>query len=89
MGELLGLEGQLRLAGLALVGGEGGDVDEGLDVGVAGGGVGDDGAAVGVAGEDDRSGDGVEDAGEVGGVVGQAAQRVGDTDDRVPLAFEP
>lgn len=40
---------------LALVGDERGDVDQRLDVGVAGGGVGDDGAALGVADQDDRA----------------------------------
>jgi hypothetical protein len=40
---------------VALIGGVGGDVDERLDVRVAGRGVGDDDAAVGVAGEDDRA----------------------------------
>lgn len=42
--------------GFALVGGIGGDVDQGLDRGVTGGGAGDDGAAVGVADEDDGPG---------------------------------
>ena len=50
-----GDELQERLPG---VGREGVDVDECLDVAVAGRGVGDDGAAVGMADEDDRTGDG-------------------------------
>ena len=62
---------------LALVERVGGDVDEGLDVGVAGRGVGDDGAAVGVADEHDRAGDRREERAQVVGVRGDAAQRVG------------
>src|SRR5690242_12868943 len=54
----------------ALVGYEGGDVHERLDVGNASCGVGDHGAAVGVADQHDRAADRGKDAGEVGGVAG-------------------
>ncbi len=55
----------------------GGDVDERLDVRVAGRGVGDHDAAVGVADEHDRAADLAQHALDVGGVGGDAAQRVG------------
>lgn len=64
---------------------EGRDVDQGFDVGVAGGGLGDDVAAVGVADEDLRALDVVEDRAQGGGVGGRAAQRVGRGDDRVSV----
>jgi hypothetical protein len=57
----LGVASAERVCGrdaLAFVEGVRGDVDQGLDVGVAGGGLGDDCAAVGVADQDDRPVDG-------------------------------
>jgi len=80
--------GQLE-SGLAGVGGEPGDVDQGLDAWVAAGGVGDYRAAVGVADQDDRSSHGVHYGADVGGVAGQAAQRVGGCDHRVAVASQP
>ena len=85
LGELTAGEHARQLAGgFALGGGEGRDVDQRLDVRVADRGVGDDFAAVGVSGEDERTADGGQDAGQVGGVGGHAAQRVRRRDDRVP-----
>ena len=63
--------------GLALVGDERVHVDQGLDVGVAGGGVGGDESAVGVPDQDDGPGNGRQKVRQIGGVVGDAAQRVG------------
>ena len=74
--------------GVALIGGVGGDVDERLDVRVAGRGVGDHDAAVGVADEHDRALDRAEEGLQVGGVGGHAAQRVGGRDDLVALVLE-
>ena len=82
---VLGDEALQRLAG---VGHERGDVDQRLDVGVAGRGVGDDRATVGVSDEDDRPADAVQDAGEVRGVRRQAAQRVGRRDDGVAALLQ-
>jgi Transposase DDE domain group 1 len=74
--------------GRTLGGNEGVVVDEGLDMRVPGGGVGDDRPAVGMTGQDDRSRDGGQEAGQAGGVVGQAAQRVGRRVDGVPVALQ-
>src|SRR5215210_3327911 len=62
---------------LAFVRGEGGDVDQADDVVGIGGGVGDHRTAVGVADGENRAGDLVEQAGDVGGVDGDAAQWIG------------
>ena len=70
------------------VGREGGDVDQRLDVRVAGRGVGDHDAAVGVADEHDRAADRRQEAPEVGRVGGDAAQRVGGRDDLVAAVLE-
>ena len=70
------------------IGRVGGDVDERLDVRVAGRGVGDHDAAVGVADEHDRAADLAQDALDVGRVGGDAAQRVGRADDLVALVLE-
>src|SRR5712691_9471471 len=75
--------------GFAGIGGEGGDVNQGFDVGVAGGSVGDDLSAVGVPDQDDGSGDGGQDAGDVGGVGGDAAQRVRRGQHGVAALFQP
>jgi hypothetical protein len=74
---------------VAGVGSEGGDEDERLDVGVAGGGIRDHRPAVGVADEDDRAGDRRQHARQVGGVARDAAQRVGQGDHRVTLVLQP
>ncbi|MEV4394828.1 hypothetical protein [Nonomuraea sp. NPDC049607] len=58
---------------------------------MAAGGVDDGRAAVGVADQDDRAGNGVDDAGDVGGVAGQVAQRVAParwSDLRVPKTLD-
>ena len=59
--------------GFAFVGGEGGDVDQADDVVGVGGGVGDHRTAVGVADGKDRARNLLEQAGDVGGVDGDAA----------------
>jgi hypothetical protein len=59
-----------------LRGRQGVDVDEGLDLVIAGGGVGDDLPAVGVPDQDDRAGDAVQEVGQVGRVVGQPLEGV-------------
>lgn len=59
---------------LALTRHESVDVDERLDVGIAGGGVGDHGGAVGMPHEDNGSGDRLQDTGDVCRVSGKAAQ---------------
>src|SRR5207248_351883 len=64
--------------GLAFVWGEGGDVDQADHVAGVGRGVGDDGTAVGVTDGEHRPGDLPDGAGDVGGVGGDAAQRVRD-----------
>ena len=61
---------------LALVRGERGDEDEPADVAETGCRVGDHRAAVGMADGEDRPGDLPHEAGDVGGVVGDAAQRI-------------
>ncbi len=71
-----------RAERLALVGRERGDVDEADDVVDLRHGVGDDRAAVGVADGEHLARDLRDRAGDVGGVDGQAAQRV---DDRADL----
>src|SRR5271165_4392708 len=59
-----------------------------LDVRVAGGGVGDDHPAIGMADQDDRPADGLEEVGQGGGVVDQAAQRVRRGVDGVSVALQ-
>ena len=71
-----GVSGQ-RLHRLALVRGEGGDVDQPDHIRGLGAGVGDHHAPVGVPDEQDRTRDLVDDGGEVGGIGRDTAQRVG------------
>jgi hypothetical protein len=63
-----------------MVGRERVDVHERLDEFVVRGGLGDDESAVGVTGQDDGPADPVDDGADVGGVTGDAAQRVGHRD---------
>ena len=63
--------------GVTLLWDEGVDIDQRLHVGVSGGGVGDDGPTVGVPHQDDGARDGAEEVSQVGGVAGEAAERVG------------
>ena len=62
---------------LPFLGSEGGDVDQADDVPGSGGGVGDHRTAVGVADDQHRAAHLVEEAGEVGGVTGEATQWIG------------
>src|SRR3712207_6800291 len=76
-----GHDGVLRVAcnssqGFAFVRGEGGNVDQPDYVVGVGSGVGDHRTAVGMGDGEDRAGDLVEKAVDVGGVDGDAAQRV-------------
>ena len=65
------------LQGFAFVGDEGADVDQTDDVLGLRRGVGDDHAAVGVPDQQHRTRDLVDDAGDVGGITGDTAQRIG------------
>jgi hypothetical protein len=74
---------------LALVRGKGRDEDEPDNVLGVSGGVGDDRAAVGVPDEEHRAGDLADPTGGVGGVVGDAPQRIGRGDDRDTRRLQP
>jgi hypothetical protein len=65
-----------RARALTGVGGEGGDVDQGSDVGVTGGRVRDDGPAVGVADQDHGSANRLEVVGEVTRFDGTVVSRL-------------
>ena len=67
---------------LPAIGGERGEIDQRLDVGVAAGGLRDDGAAVGVADEDLGALDAVEEPTDGRGVELQSDQRVRGGDGR-------
>src|SRR5690606_30189455 len=66
---------------LLVLGGERGDVHETDDRVVVRGGLGDHDPAVGVPDEQDGPSDRPDDVADVGGVAGDAAQRVGHGDD--------
>jgi hypothetical protein len=74
---------------LAFIGGEGRYVDQADDVRGAGRGIGDDRAAVGVPAQQHRTADLAEQAGDVGGIGGHAAERIGRSDDGVTLLLQP
>ena len=65
------------------------DVDQADDVVGVGGGVGDHRTAVGVADGEDRAWDLLEQAGDVGGVDGDAAQRIGGGRNLYPFCLQP
>src|SRR3954453_14276541 len=71
------------LLALALVAHPAVEVDERLDLVVACGGDRDDIAAVGVADEDERTGHGPQEFGQVRRVASEIAKRVGEPDSRV------
>jgi hypothetical protein len=73
---------------LALVAHPAIEVDQRLHLVVADGGHGDDVAAVGVADEHDRTGHTLEELGQVGGVAGEIAERVGEADGAEASALE-
>jgi hypothetical protein len=73
------LAGQVE-RGLAVLGRERADVDEGGYLVTVGGGLGDHHAAIGVADQDHGCPDAGEHVPEVGGVTRNAAQRIGDGD---------
>src|SRR5437764_1094988 len=74
---------------LPFLGSEGGDIDQADNVAGLGGGDGDHRTRVRVANGQDRAANLVEEAGEVGGVTGQAAQWIGRSSHLHPARLQP